>query len=101
MSVEDEITDILRNAQGVQETEVANTLALTVAEVEALLEATNDSLHHCCVKIESASTKQELLIAFRKFDRIMRFFLCGVKYKNHEQLILHTGCGISQGQQVL
>lgn len=90
MSVEDEISDILRIAQGVQESEIASALELTVGEGKALLKMTNISLHDVCAKIEAASTKQELLVAFRTFDRIMRFFLSVPEYKNHKQLVVQA-----------
>ena len=83
MSVEQEIEEIINNAQGVQETQVINTLALTVEEVKNLLEATHDSLLKICEKIESASTKQGLMKALRQFDRVMRFFLEVAKDSEH------------------
>ena len=92
MSVEQEISGLILRAQGAQNTEAVNALDLTVKEVKKLLEATNDSLYECCIKIESASTKEELIMALRKFDKIMRFFLVVARDQEKERTVIQEIC---------
>ena len=94
MSVEQEVSELILGAQGRQNTEAVDALDLTVKEVNKLLEATNDSLHGCCMEIESASTRHGLMRALRKFDKVMRFFLVAVKDKDHEQLGIQAVCSL-------
>ena len=95
MSVEQEIDAIIKNAQGVQETQVVNKLALTVEEVKNLLEATDDSLLKVCDRIESASTKQGLMKALQQFDRVKRFFLEVAKDSEHEHFVVQAVCTLT------
>ena len=87
MSVEQEITDLIVTAEDVDDTVASSTIELAVEEVKSIFCATKDSLHGICMKIEAATPKQGLLVAFRGFDRIMRIFLDVFAGQEHDQLL--------------
>ena len=87
MSVDQEITDLIGTAEGVDDTVASSTLELALEEVKGIFDATNESLHGICIKIEAATSKQGLLKAFRGFDRIMRIFLEVFAGQEHDQLL--------------
>ena len=87
MSIEQEIADLIVTAEGVDDTVASSTLELAVEEVKGIFNATNDSLHGICMKIEAATSKQGLLKVFRGFDRIMRIFLEVFAGQEHDQLL--------------
>ena len=87
MSVDQEITALLATEEGVDDTIANSTLDLALEEVRGIFDATNESLHGICIKIEAATSKQGLLKAFRGFDRILRIFLEVFDGQEHDQLL--------------
>ena len=98
MSVEQQISDIVQGAEGVEDTLDAAAVALTVKEVENLLEAMNDSLQAMCMRVEKATTKVDVKTMFRKLNRVMRIFLKMAAEITDHRLVLQAICnmGVSQ-----
>ena len=87
MSVEQEVAELILAADSGDDTVASAAVTLAVEEVRALFTGTNDTFHGTCMKIEAATSKQGLLMAFRRFDRIMRIFLEVFSGQEHDQLI--------------
>ena len=56
------------------DTALVETVAMTVATVEELLVATNDSLLAICERVESATSKEGIKAAFQQYNKVMRIF---------------------------
>ena len=72
MSIEQEITEIIREASGLEKKPATEAVAAALKEVKALLTATNESLVAICESIEQATTRSQLEAAFGRLDKIMR-----------------------------
>ena len=86
------------SGQEIVEAGPAEVVASTVKEVETLLGATNDSLQALCRRIEEATTRDGVLLAFRPFNRTMRIFMEMVSDETYDHLARQAVCdlGVSQ-----
>ena len=95
MSVTQEFNE---SGQEIVEAGPDEVVASTVKEVETLLGATNDSLQALCRRIEEATTRDGVLLAFRPFNRTMRIFMEMVSDETYDHLARQAVCdlGVSQ-----
>ena len=77
MSVEEEVSALIDGVTSATETSSQQNRDQTLKEVAELLKATNDSLFNICREAELASSKEAFRVAFKRFNRVMRFFLEG------------------------
>ena len=75
MSVEQEISDIIGDAENVNQESVSDeTIMLALKKVRDQLSATDRSLCAVCARVQEATTRGELREAFRQFNEVMRTF---------------------------
>ena len=74
MSVEEEVSVLIDGVTSTTETSSQQNLDQTLKEVTELLRATDDSLFKICRDAEMALSKEALRVAFKRFNRVMRFF---------------------------
>ena len=75
MSLEQEITDIIKGTEEVLDDSPSNEIVeLALQEANTLLHATGESLIAICKEIENASTRKVLRRAFCRFNNVMRIF---------------------------
>ena len=94
MSAEQEISNIVQEAEGIENTLDVAAVALTVKEVENLLEGTNNSLHAMCMRVEKATSKDGVKAAFRDLNRVMRIFLKMASEVTNHRLVLQAICSL-------
>ena len=75
MSLEQEITNIIKGAEEVLDDSPPNEIVeLALREAKTLLHATGEFLIAICKEIENASTRKVLRRAFCRFNNVMRIF---------------------------
>ena len=79
MSIEEEMSVLIDGVTSATETSSQQNIDQTLKEVAELLKATDDSLFNICRDAELASSKEALRVAFKRFNRVMRFSLWGLQ----------------------
>ena len=82
-----------------EQMEPAEAVALTVKEVQSLLDATDDSLQTICRRIEEASTRKDVKVALRHFNRMMKVFMGMVADDTWDHLIRQAVCDMGTSQK--
>ena len=92
MSIEQQVDDIVQGADVEVDTSAAEAVALTVEEVKRVLGATDGSLQALCLRVEDASTEDDVRAALRQFNRIMRIFMEMSTDDSYDYLIRQAVC---------
>ena len=87
MSIEQEISEIIRDASGLGQVPAADAVADALKEINTLFNATDDSLVAICESIEHATTRSQLKVAFARLDNVMRILFGVAPEKEHEHVI--------------
>ena len=97
MSIEQEISDIIRDASGLGQVPPADAVANAVKEIKTLFKATNDSMVAICESIELATTRSQLLVAFARLDNVMRILFGVAPEKEHDHVIRDAVVNLEMG----
>ena len=87
MAVEQEIQDLVADADGISSSVAVKAIALASKEVKTLLHATHDSLFAICSRIEGASTREALKAGFQQFNAITGMLMEAATAPEHDGLL--------------
>ena len=87
MSVEQEIQDLVADADGISSSVTVKAIALAAEEVRTLLHATHDSLFAICSTVEGASTREALKAGFLRFNAITGMLMEAATAPEHDGLL--------------
>ena len=97
MSIEQEISEIIRDASGLGQVPAADAVANALKEINTLFNATNDSLVAICESIEHATSRSQLQGAFTRLDNVIRIHFGVAPEKEHEHVIREAVVSLEMG----
>ena len=100
MSIEQEISGIIREASGLEKKPTTEAVANALKEIKTLFTATNDSLVAMCKSIEQATTRSQLQAAFGRLDGVMRILFGVAPDEEHGHIIRDAVVTLDMGTRL-